>query len=573
MNELIYLEPDEEITSVIDRLRNTAASSIALVIPRGGNLAQSIVNLKLLKKSAEGLNKDISLVSTDRISRNLASQIGLTVFSKVSEAQRAKPSIPAVAAASASLAEENDMGFRVNHYYRKNDEVDPEIAAELEKKKEEDIAEKEAKEPVHYDEPAREAKSHTVEERHTDHEKNDIKREHIDHPSMHDGRRDKPVNLRGSRKPLFIILGITLALLLIVSFVFVPYATATVTLKAEDYKSDQEVTVDKNATAIDQNKMIVPGMIVSLEKDSSKDFDATGKKDNGTKASGTLSFGNSSGVSTVVAAGTTIKSSGDIEYTLDQDITVPIATVDAGGKLVPGKISGKVTAKANGDSGNLAASTTYSVTGKPLISASGSTAGGVTKTIKIVSDTDLANAEKTLKDEITAAATAELTDQAKADKQEILATQIKSEVITAESNKKTNDEADHFSYSIKLKVYTLGYSTGDLTSVVLSAINGEIDSNQMLVNPGNAEYSNTISEGNVESGTMKIAVVFSGKIGQKLSESEIIAKIRNKNDADAVRLLKALSGVDNAKVKAWPSFTNRTPVLKNRIKVKFDYSE
>ncbi|MEK7097467.1 MAG: hypothetical protein AAB906_01305, partial [Patescibacteria group bacterium] len=95
MNEIIYLEPSEEITSVIDKIRTLPGDSASFVIPRGATIAQSIVNLKLLKKSAEGMKKEISLVAIDRISRNLASQIGLTVYSKVSEAQKARPKTPA----------------------------------------------------------------------------------------------------------------------------------------------------------------------------------------------------------------------------------------------------------------------------------------------------------------------------------------------------------------------------------------------------------------------------------------------------------------------------------------------
>ena len=116
MNEIIYLENDEEITSVIDRLRKAKENSLALVIPRGGSLAQSIVNLKLLRKSAGEMGKEISLVSNDRISRNLASQIGLTVYSKASDAEKARP------IKESPLPEPPKGDFKVNSYYGKEDE-------------------------------------------------------------------------------------------------------------------------------------------------------------------------------------------------------------------------------------------------------------------------------------------------------------------------------------------------------------------------------------------------------------------------------------------------------------------
>jgi hypothetical protein len=96
--KLVYLESDEEITSVIDKISKASSPEVALVIPRGGNLGQSIVNLKLLKKRSTDLGKDVSLVTTDKISRNLASQVGITVYSRVEEVGRRKPEPVAVVA-------------------------------------------------------------------------------------------------------------------------------------------------------------------------------------------------------------------------------------------------------------------------------------------------------------------------------------------------------------------------------------------------------------------------------------------------------------------------------------------
>src|SRR3990167_6552833 len=83
MDEVIYLESDEEITSVIDKLKGSKAPRVALVVPRGATLLQSVVNLKLLSKEAAILAKEISLVTSDKIGRNLAAQVGLTVYDSI----------------------------------------------------------------------------------------------------------------------------------------------------------------------------------------------------------------------------------------------------------------------------------------------------------------------------------------------------------------------------------------------------------------------------------------------------------------------------------------------------------
>ena len=49
MDEIIYLELDEEIPSVIDKMKNLSGKSVALVIPKGASIIQSVINLKILK--------------------------------------------------------------------------------------------------------------------------------------------------------------------------------------------------------------------------------------------------------------------------------------------------------------------------------------------------------------------------------------------------------------------------------------------------------------------------------------------------------------------------------------------
>src|SRR3989339_2194439 len=83
MEEILYLEADEEITSVVDKLKGLEAPSIGLVVPKGSTIAQSLVSLRLIKKEAEKLKKDISIITSDEVGRNLAAQADLPVFADV----------------------------------------------------------------------------------------------------------------------------------------------------------------------------------------------------------------------------------------------------------------------------------------------------------------------------------------------------------------------------------------------------------------------------------------------------------------------------------------------------------
>ena len=79
----IYTEVDEEITSIIERIKKTPVAEIALVVPRRSFLSQSIVNLKLLKNQSEKFGKKVLLVTRDSLCRSLAEKVGLPTGKKL----------------------------------------------------------------------------------------------------------------------------------------------------------------------------------------------------------------------------------------------------------------------------------------------------------------------------------------------------------------------------------------------------------------------------------------------------------------------------------------------------------
>ena len=79
MQNYLYVEIDEEITSVIGKLRQFDKGQIFLVVPKGALIAGSLVNLKLLEKEARRLKKNLVFVSPDAHVRKLAEKAGLQI--------------------------------------------------------------------------------------------------------------------------------------------------------------------------------------------------------------------------------------------------------------------------------------------------------------------------------------------------------------------------------------------------------------------------------------------------------------------------------------------------------------
>jgi len=85
---LLYLEADDEITSVVRRVRETDASRIVVVAPGRSRATSSVVALRLLGRAAEGEGRTVVVVG-DALTRSLAADAGVPAFASVDDARRA----------------------------------------------------------------------------------------------------------------------------------------------------------------------------------------------------------------------------------------------------------------------------------------------------------------------------------------------------------------------------------------------------------------------------------------------------------------------------------------------------
>lgn len=69
--EKIVLEIHEDVVAVLRRIKSTKNGAVELIIPEGSVLFENVLNLKLLKKEAEGLNKPITFNTMDDAGLNL----------------------------------------------------------------------------------------------------------------------------------------------------------------------------------------------------------------------------------------------------------------------------------------------------------------------------------------------------------------------------------------------------------------------------------------------------------------------------------------------------------------------
>ncbi len=111
MHQTFYIDIDEEISSVVDRLNKSMSKENYFVVPKRALFLQSIVNLKILKRESEKLNKHIVIVTQDELGSSMASRSGIEVRSAVEDFEEINETVEDF---DESDVEENDLQFNLN---------------------------------------------------------------------------------------------------------------------------------------------------------------------------------------------------------------------------------------------------------------------------------------------------------------------------------------------------------------------------------------------------------------------------------------------------------------------------
>src|ERR1043166_9752856 len=88
--DVIYLDVDDEITAIIDKIEAAKEKIVALVLPKRFATLQSVVNMRLLKRNADKAAKNVVLITSEAALLPLAGAAGL----HVAKNRQSKPAIP-----------------------------------------------------------------------------------------------------------------------------------------------------------------------------------------------------------------------------------------------------------------------------------------------------------------------------------------------------------------------------------------------------------------------------------------------------------------------------------------------
>lgn len=534
MKKVIYIEADEEITSVISRIKRTKEPKIALVVPKGSIILGSIVNLKMLKRHEKKHGKEISIITTDRTGRHLASQVGFEAMHSLDE--------KGIEAEKEELS--SSAGPRIEF------KRDTETQKVTGKEDAPEITFKEIKD----DTMPEKALGESVKE---------------SQPKAGQSKAGKKRLSKLARGMLlgFGILGF-IAGVLAVLFVL-PKAVIYISPRAEELREEVGLEVKTGA----KETSALSGEVVETTQELSKNYPATGKKNVGEKAKGTITVYNEwDSNAQPLVAGTRFLSSDGKTFKTTQAVNVPGTTVQAG-KIVPGTANVNVEAQEPGEAYNIGSSN-FTIPGLPQDKqakiygkSSQAMSGGFTKEVKVVSKKDIEDAQNNLSEELEKKAKEELTKKSQGKK--ILEAAFKEEVIEEMLSQKEGQEAEEFSLKQKKNFWTIGFDENEAKDRIISKIKETLPQNKEIVEDKleNVEYK--VVDITKENG-LSLSVSVTAYTTEKLELSKAKLDIPGKNKEEVVQYFKQKEEIMDVKVNFWPFWVKKVPLNRGRIEIKIE---
>ena len=89
MSRVLYVEPDDEITDLVEKIRRSGEEDeLVFVLPHRGNVLQSPLNLRLLQQYSRSFVKRTAIVTGDPRVQQLSKSAGFPTFASVQAYER-----------------------------------------------------------------------------------------------------------------------------------------------------------------------------------------------------------------------------------------------------------------------------------------------------------------------------------------------------------------------------------------------------------------------------------------------------------------------------------------------------
>ena len=537
--DVIYVDIEDDITSVIEKVKGAKASIVALVPPKRIGVLQSVVNLKLLQRAATSAKKRVVLITNDQALIGLAAGVAMPVAKNL----QSRPELPSMTVAKIDDEEViNGEELPVGELAKTADEpleltgfpTAPATASAA---------------------PAAAATAPFAAK-----------------AAARAPRKGSAVpDFDKFRKKMFIFGGAgALALIFLIwAIFFAGKATVAITANTNIVNINKVLQLRPGAK-LDAAQGVAPAVVKEMKKTTSVDFTATGKKEVGEKATGDVKFTNGDPEAANIPAGTQVVSSSGLAFVTDSAVTVPAAQLSFScpGYLCPGTATVGVTAISGGSKYNGASGSVSGSFDGASGAFNGSTSGGTDKTATVVSQADFDAAKEKLQSQDSNKLKAELKKQFEGTVV-VIEESFAVEPAEPKSAPAVGQEASTAKLTAETTYRLVGIARSDLRGVYDTAIKAQIagEKNQKIYESG--DESTAFTEFSKTETGYKVRAQASGQVGPNIDDEALAKQLVGRRAGEIQQLIEPIQGVEDVEVKFSPFWVTKAPKNADKITIKF----
>jgi hypothetical protein len=542
--ETVYVDVDDDITTIIDKVEATKPKLVALVLPKRASVLKSTVNMRLLKRSAEHAGKDVVLVTAEASLLPLAGAAGLHVAKNL----QARPEIPEPPASG----------------------VPPPVGENVD---EDELAESKA--TLDYHRSIGElAATHAASDVITlDEDKDEMPEPKDTKSSAKPQAKSQKVKVPNFDRFRMMLGGGILAIIALIVFIIfalfvLPKATVTINTSSEPISANLTLNASDKFTTLNMKANQIPASLKATDQTSNQQVQATGQQNNGDKAQGsvTMSAGTcSASFPSDIPEGTGV-STGGLTYITQSDAS--FTAKNSGGKCVFQSNNVAIKSQTGGAKYNVS-SASFTVAGYSGVTASGSASGGTDNNVTVVSQTDLDNARQKItsasSDDFTKKFEQQLSDQGFY----VIGSTLKIADPVVTSTPSVGQAASTANVSIKITYKVLVVPKADLRKAIGDTLNEQIDKSKQKLSKDDVLDGASVSVKNQSSDTVATLDVSEDTTAVPIIDVSQVKKLAaGHKKGDIVSAVSGWPGVKQVKVDLSPFWVSKTPKNQSKIQVK-----
>lgn len=535
--DTIYIDIDDEITTIIDKLQSSPKKIVALVLPKRAAVFQSIVNMKLLKRTAEQSKKHVVLITSEAALMPLAGAVGL----RVAKTLQSKPAVP----------ESPTQGVPADGAVQDDEDKPVDTSASVGSlaglPDDDDTLEIDNRAPV-------------------------------ETPDKNTDKKKKPRNKK-IRIPNFeksrtkVVLGIVALCALIglwvVAFRVLPRATIVLQTDTMIVDTEVEFVADVNVTEFDEENAILPATSKEFRKTDAEKVPATGQKDLGEKAKGTVTLSiecSPANYGLNIPAGTTV-STGNLSFVTQESAVLDEMT---SGCMLADTVS--VVAGSAGEQYNVGAGQSFVVAGFSGVSGSNNDGmtGGTSKIVKIVTKEDVDKAKDAIAKRAGDEAPEDLQEDLRKEGYFPLTDTLRAGEPTVTTSTNVGDEAAEVTVTSTTVFTMIGVKEDNLEAIVEADAKTHIDASKQVIQDNGVSSATIKVVQGAARGRTTLSLSARVVAGPDLDEGALKQEVTGKKRGDIQSALGNRPGIRDVEVRYSPFWVQSTPRNTDKISIVFE---